>query len=144
MSNFDVAVPSTIYSCSITRSATGVSNWATGVLTVASADHISTPNLTLQPLYNLYPQSSRIVGISGGNANTKYRVAVGAVTPTSAATPYAPALTITSTNSAEALATALTIYWVNEVAASPNFGGDVGTGVNGFGIATAPVAIQPC
>lgn len=136
MSNFSIAVPSNVYSCVLTASATGVSAWSSGVLTVASANQSA--NTALLPLNNLYPQSSRIVGISGGNANAKYRVSVGAVSPASVATPYAPALTITSTNSAEATSP-LTIYWVNEVASSPNFGGDVSSGV-----ASAPVAVQPC
>jgi hypothetical protein len=144
MSNFSIAVPSTVYSCSITASATGVSAWSSGVLTVASAQQSA--NAVLLPLNNLYPQSSRIVGISGGNATTKYRVAIGAPTPQAngnlVANQFAPSVVITSSNSGEALATALTIYWVNEIASSPNFGGDVGT--NSFGVATAPVAIQPC
>lgn len=146
MSNFDVAVPSTIYSCSITASATGVSAWSSGVLTVASAQQSANANLL--SLNNLYPQASRIVGISGGNATTKYRATIGTATPqvngNVVANQFAPSVVITSSNSGEALATALTIYWINEVASSPNFGGDVGTGVNGLGVASAPVAIQPC
>ena len=144
MSNFSVGVPSTVYSCSITAGATGVGNWATGVLTVSSANQNA--NAVLRPLYNLYPNSSRIVGISGGNATTRYNVAIGTITPIGGgdvlANQWASGLTITSSNNGENLATALTIYWVNEVASSPNFGGNVG--VNSFGVATAPVAIHPC
>jgi len=141
MSNFSIAVPSVVYSCSITAGATGVGNWATGVLSVASANQNG--NAVLRPLYNLYQQSSRIVGVSGGNATTRYSIAVGTPTPqvngNLLVNQFAPALTITSSNNGEALATALTIYWVNEVASSPNFGGDVASGV-----ASAPVAVQPC
>ena len=124
MSNFSVAVPSTVYQYTF-----NAFNGSSGKVSVA--------NGTVAGLANLSHSSSRILGVSGGNpANTYKFIILGTFVQGNTS----PSVELFSSSTADT--SVITVYWVNEVASSPNFGGNVGT--NTYGVATAPVSIQPC